>query len=377
MIELFKSSLVIISTIVGIMAGVLFILLTFWKNPFVKPKLYFKFGLPVDTLKNDFTKKQIKLIKQKNISLIAFFPQEKSSKTHIGTMFFSVQNQGKEPLKNIGIMLEYSSDFLVDNKLFKSLICFEPTRQEINKKIVVARMNPFLTNEEIKKLIELRNVNICPGGRAQVYYNIPVVRPGEEFVLYDILAFRKGVIARFESLGISDNGFSHIEKLIRKIDGIDNYLIMNAWIYSENYAKQNKKISIIRLVNRANFNEVLNDFTKALWFGEYPRVGTYFYDPIVGIILRKLKYIGRLDRKLDKEELGLQVDSNNLNIRIKNGDTYTIENVDSEQNTIQYFSIKSPNCDYFYLPSYVDSHDKLLKWLGVTYLPNLFKKKKC
>ncbi len=368
MIELLKLILGLIAAAVGIIGTVLSILLIIRKKQLDKPNLIFSFK-PPEGSPSDIPPRRLK---KSLLSFIAFAPQDDYSEPLIELLRFTVVNRGKETLKNVRIMLEYDKHFLVDNKLLESLCRFKPSAKKLEGNSKVAIIKPSLTDQEVEELLDKREVAFGDN-RAQVSYEIPIVRPGEGLLLYDMLIFRKGIISGIENLGFGDEGFAHIIKLIRNIKGISNFLVINAWAFSENYEKLNKKLFIVRFAFGVKLDEVLNELGRAFWLGEYPKAGRYFYDIITGIVLRKLKYIGRLSRHFTKQQLGLMVFSKHTEIIDSKAKIYSLPFHDNQE--VAYYSIEIPNCDYFCIPSNIDNSKKLIEWLGVTH-PFLSKDKK-
>jgi len=363
MIELLKSLLGLISVVLGIIVASLTILLVIRKKQFAKPELSFSFKLPSGSVSDE----PPKYLRNLPISFIAIIPQERCSEPFVGWLLFLISNKGKEALRNVRIVLEYDKRFMIENRLMKSLCSFKPTIQKIENqkgKLSATIVKSRLTSQEIKKYIDGRDVSMVRD-RAQIAYNITLVRPGEDLVCCDPLLFRKGLITGIDSLGFGDDGFAHIVKRIHDITTIQNFLVINAWAYAENHEKINKKVCVMRMASGIKPDGVLIEFGKTLWFGDFPKAGWYYYDIISGILLRKLKRIGRQNKELIKSELGLMEFVEHVRIQTARGKNYCVQIPD--QSEIQYFAIKAPNCDYFNLPSQIDNFEKLMQWLGSVY----------
>lgn len=276
---------------------------------------------------------------------------------------YGIENPSTDAVKDVRITLEYSSGYFIENKLLASIAKLEPavvgpieTGAE-----TVAVVRRSLDDAKIADVLKERTAVVI-GGRAQVSFNIPVVRPGECLLLHDILLFDKRRIEGVTNLGFGGDGFERIVSRMRQVGSLKNYLVMNVFVHAENTSRVNAKISVLRLTTTAPPGEAVNAFGTALWLGRLPAPGWYWSDIIGNWILRRLGHIGSYGQKVWREELGVMIFPRVANIRTPPGREFALEVPDMGE--MQWFSLKTPNCNYFELPAHVTSHGELMEWLG-------------
>jgi hypothetical protein len=269
-------------------------------------------------------------------------------------------------------MLEYKQKYLINNQLLSSILQFEPAiirpQNEPNTAYLLkSRLEP----EDIKRIIELREVSEF-AGRAQVVYDVPIIRPGEKIILYDFLLLKGSGPDNFEGMGFGNGGFQSILARLRKIKTLKDYFAINVWTLAENHDKRNSKFAVARFSNGPEFDEDLKSFGMTFWFGEWPQ-GFYFSDRFGTWLLRKLNRIGRLSHSIFKHELGILTYAEVALIRTKKKKTYALEAPEISQ--IQYFTTLTPNCDYYDLPNDVNDFKTLMTWMGFSPIFSKNKKK--
>ena len=358
MLEIVTSTVGGIAAIFAIFGGVLTVIVFIRKKQFATPTLRFTVG-PSMHVSDEFPRRH----RKRPVSIIAYSADDTGSFPVIIPMIYSLENRGKEALRNLRLLIEYNKSFVMDNELLRSVTKFEPAVLSVKKDYLAVMRGA--TDEEIRKISERREVQVF-GDRAQVSYEIPLIRPGESIVLCDTLMLQPRQICGLDGLGFGDKGFANILEQLRKIEGLHNFFVLNVWIFGENHEKKIWKFSFLRFSTGVDFKAGLQEFGKALWLGETPKSGCYLHDPISGFLLQKFGIIGRTSPDIYKSERGVMVFPKLEKIRSNSRKTYLVENL--EQSSVQDFVIGTPNCDYFSLPEHVDNFENLRQWLGLAPL---------
>lgn len=370
MLNSINSIATVIGVLIGIIAALLSILVMIRKKHFASPKIGLSIG-PSDPSGADVPKKYRKQLP----SIMAIIPDKPTKHPLLSFLFVGLENRGKESLKNVRLVLEYKKRYLVDNKLFESVSQIEPTvvksRTEPDTALLIESQ---LSDEDVKKALTRREVVVF-GQRAQISYEIPIVRQGEGVVFSDLLLLRGEGPDDFKELPTGEGGFQNILRALRKIKTLEDYFLVSILAFAENHEKIQSELSVLRFSSGTKPDTaLLLPFIKALWFGEIPRPGIYFSDRLSFWVLRKLNRVGRLSHKLVKDELGILILAEIAEIRTKKKQTFAVEL--AEVSAGQYFTVSSPNCDYYALPNHVNSNETLRAWLGIPDKPlKLFQRK--
>ena len=179
-------------------------------------------------------------------SILALAPEKPTPHPLIVYLFVGIENKGKEALKNVRLVLEYKKQYLMDNELLKSIVQIEPTViKSHNKPDTVTLLKSRIKDEEMEKALERREVAEF-GEVAQVSCEIPVIRPGEGVIFYDLLLLRGQGPDNFKGLGFGDAGFQNILTLLRDIKSLKDYFVVSILAFAENHEKLHSKLSVLR-----------------------------------------------------------------------------------------------------------------------------------
>ncbi len=294
--------------------------------------------------------------------MFIIIPKRELKKPLHAFLTFTLYNPGREAIKSVRISFEYDSQYLIDNKTFVSLAEFEPAsipHSSDSKKATL--ISSQITQEEMKNLIQERHVDVV-NGRAQVAFELPIIRSGEGLIVYDRLLLPGSGPSGIEKLGFGSEGFKHIAERLKSVKGLLNYLVVNVFVYAENHQNLNSKVSILRFSSEKDLTAGMVGFVDSLWLGGPPKPGLYFSDPISRWLLRRFWGSGRLGKKMSREELGVITHAETAEIK-SHGKKFMMEI--PERSEIQYFAIKTPNYNYFKLPNDVANSESLLRWLGI------------
>lgn len=350
------------AAVIGIVGGLLAIFLFIRHRQFSRPSLQVSFGLrePPD----DVPKK----LRKRPVTVFVIAPKRELRKPLRVFLFFALKNPGREAIRNVRVSFEYGEQYLISNKLLKSLANFQPTIvPELSDSESAAVLSSALSKEDIKTIQRDRKVSIF-GTRAQVSWDVPIVRPGEGLILYDFLLLSGGGADDIQKLGFGQGGFSRVVALIGKIKGLLDYFVVNTFVFAENHENLNLKISVLRFASEEDTSEGLRKFSEALWLGQLPKPGLYFTEPISRWLRKRIWGVGRPSREIFRNELGLMRFSKVVEIKAQDKRLMVELPEHSEE---QYFALSSPNYDYFELPAEVDSFDSLMNWLDLPTRPTL------
>ena len=366
MFEFISSSIGILAALISLLVGILTVIIIFRKKQLHVPELIFSLGaLPEEEARKsrrDFKKSEL-------LSLIYCFQDD-----HYGDVVIMVpytfENKGRDPVKNVRLQLEYDSSNLIDNRTIKYLYDNSlPTLQKVDehKKIALVAV-PTKLDQDIDKVLECRKTQVI-GSKAIVSYEIPLIRPGEKLILPDSIILRNNALLSTADLGFGEKGFEHILKNISSIEQIRDFFISNAWVYAENYPSINKKFKIfsVKTSKLSLVEKILEQISKALWFGRFPRMGIYFVPYFPSWFLKKRTTGRRFGEKLYKYEFVMIVIPTFAKINTKNGSKYLFENI--ADSAVEFAVIYSPNCNYYDLPEWVSNYENLIRWLGTSSKP--------
>lgn len=306
---------------------------------------------------------------------MAIIPEKPTPHPFLAFLFVGLENQGKEALKNVRLVLEYKKQYLADNQLLQSVSQFEPTviqsRYEPNTAFL---LKPQRKVRDLRKTLERREV-VKYGEMAQISCEIPIIRPGEGVMFSDLLLLRGQGPDDFKGLEFVDEGFQNILTSLREIKSLKDYFVVSILAFAENHEKAHSRLSVLRFSNGTDPEEAFDRFMKALWFGEKPLSGYYFSNRIALWIRRKRNTVGRLSQKIIKDEIGIITFPEVALVRTKMGQAFAMEVPDISQG--RCFKITSPNCDYYALPRHVNNFKTLWAWMGIPDKPfKLFRRKK-
>ena len=234
MLEIVTSTVGGIAAIFAIFGGVLTVIVFIRKKQFATPTLRFTVG-PSMHVSDELPRRH----RKRPVSIIAYSADDTGSFPVIIPMIYSLENRGKEALRNLRLLIEYNKSFVMDNELLRSVTKFEPAVLSVKKDHLVVMRGA--TDEEIRKISERREVQVF-GDRAQVSYEISLIRPGESIVLCDTLMLQPRQICGLDGLGFGDKGFANILEQLRKIEGLHNFFVLNVWMFAENHEKKKQGI---------------------------------------------------------------------------------------------------------------------------------------
>lgn len=350
------TTIYVLAAIIGMITGGFAIYLFFRQRQFTQPKLELIFGW--NRLPDEIPRR----LRKKPVSIFVIAPKRELRKPLHSFLIFTLNNPGRDAIKNVRVSFEYDSEYLIDNKTFVSLAQFEPVLiPDLSDSKKATLVSSKLTSEDIKTIIQERHVDDV-GGRAQVTVELPIVRPGEGLIVYDRLMLKGSGPSGIQKLGFGAEGFKHIVARLTSIKGLLDYFVVNVFVYAENHENMNSKISVLRFESERDLTDGLIGFVESLWLGQFPKPGLYFSDPISRWLRRKFWREGRFSNAISREELGAIRHSEVAEIKAQ-GKKFMMEI--PEHSETQYFALSTPNYDYFGLPVGVNDPESLRRWLGI------------
>ena len=351
----------VIAALFTIVLGSVTLFIIFRKRQFARPnlKLIVGWNSPPDEIPRQF--------RRLPVTLMVLAPSRELRQPLMAYLLLCLKSTTRETVRNVRVSIEYPQKYLVDNQLFASLAEFKPTivaDLSDSEHAVIVRSG--LTKDQFEKALEAREVTVFDG-RAQVTFEFPLVRPGEWFIVYDILLLPGSGPEGIEKLGFGDSGFKNILELIRGVSTLLDYFVINIFVYAENHERLNQKVSFLRFASEADADIDLPKFGNALWLGATPQGGIYFMSPFYRWLAHRMKWIGRTSKNVHRSELGLARFPPVARIETHSGATFMKELPEKARQ--QYFQLNVPNCNYFELPEQVTDGDALMKWLGVPKTP--------
>lgn len=361
MLESFKSLIAIIASLLGIIGGILTVFVVLRRRQLARPSLRLFVGAIGE--ESGVPKKFRKQLP----SIMAIIPRTSLIHPLVTYLILGLENQGKEALRNVRLVLEYKKQYFIDNALLTSILQFEPTVLDSSDDSNVAySVHSQVREEEFKEVMKWRK-SIVHGDVAQISYEIPMIRPGEGVGLYDLLLLKGRGADNFQGLGFGDEGFQNILQLLREIKSIKDYFAISIFVFAENHEKIKSRLSVLRFSDGTDLEEALSKFREAVWLGKLPRSGWYYSDPLGSWIRRKKKRIGRGNRHLLKTELGFVLVPEIAKITSQRSQSFGLAIPELSQ--VDFFLLNMPNCDYYNLPTDVDSFQAMMKWLGTSSEP--------
>lgn len=353
----------LVAALITIVASAVIIFIFFRQRQFSRPglELIVGWGAPPKEVPRKF--------RRTPVTLLVIAPKKEFKGRLVAYMIYGLKNSGRETVRNVRISIEYPKKYLINNARFASLAEFKPVVvHELSNTEKAAVVSPAVTGDEMKKTLEDREVNVFEG-RAQVSVELPLLRPGEVFVLYDVLQLAGSGPEGIEKLGFGDTGFGHVVDLLRQIPSLLDYFVVHMTVYAENLDRLDRKVSFLRFSSEAAQEKDLLEFRKALWFGRLPQSGFYFTNPFYRWLARKMNWIGRSSKSMSRMEAGLMRYSIITEMETQTGEKFMVEL--PTQSLEEYFLLNVPNCDYLDLPPQVSDFESLMKWLGISSKPTL------
>jgi hypothetical protein len=355
------TAIFVVAALLGIIGALLTIYVFISKRQYGRPVLQLLFGW--SSPPNDFPR----ALKKQPVTVLAIAPRTELKEPLLAVLTFRLQNPGKEAITNVRLSIEYGQRYVVSNQLFAALADFKPTVvPDLSTDKTVSVVHPAVSKDELAKALAERVIQTF-GGRAQMTIEFPIIRPGEWYLLYDLVLLPGSGPDDLQKLGFGGPGFRHVLEKIRGVSGLLDYFVVNFFVYAENHERLNQKVSVLRFASEAASEKGLQEFAAALWLGQLPKAGVYFSNPILRRLRYRMGHVGRRSRELFRSEVGIIRHSSVVKTETDVGQSYHRELADHSAE--EYFTLGVPNCDYFELPEQVDSFESLTKWLGISQEP--------
>lgn len=364
MINFIKTYLEVVATGVSVLVGVLTVLVILRRKQMAKPRFRLILGIP---LKSKIRRKK----EFRRFSLTSILFAEDGGPYPVPKILivpYTLDNNGKEAIKDIRLQLEYNEAYAIDDAELPSILDIEPQvlpSKSCSKDRIVFQSQ--LGKDDIEKVKKHRTCYKF-AGRAIVAYEVPLLRPGEILVIPDIIRMESRGVPDREQGRFEDSGFRHILERISDIEIVRDFFVVDVNVYSETCPRIKETVKVVRIDGASEqlVEEFLKRLSSALWLGNFPKPGIYFRDPITSWILRKFGFVGKMGREAYSYELAMLIVSRPFILKIGNR---RMAVHDLQQAEIGLGSFVAPNCNYLELPLWVDSNEKLNQWLGLSRKP--------
>ena len=200
------------------------------------------------------------IVKQRGITNFAYFCDIPSDSYAILHFSFRVSNNEKSTTaaKNVQIRLEYPAENIVDEK---SLLEFKGS-------VAFIELKSSYTKNPERDYFQNRELNVV-GDKAQVCFNISLLRPGEKIIMYEIFKIKNTIGDKTNHPIITTPSFRPEEtiKELLKIDNFLDYFKIKIFIYAENCATKKKEYDIycFRGTNEEDAAKTLKNLTGIFW----------------------------------------------------------------------------------------------------------------
>ncbi len=340
----------IAAALIAIVTGLVGMLHFFRQRQYSTHKISVKIG-PENM--GDGNAKLLPLSRDYSKSRPSFFiigAEHKKRRKNLHVIRYVINNFGGAAMKNVQILLSYNSYFAVQNEFIEEI-------------------TPNKYKEEVTKIGKKRKVQINQLGGACIIFEFPHIRPGEQIIFDDVLKFDGGKPHLNNTFW--QNGINNIECNFENKKTIQYFVPITLSILMENGNRFDRNVFYIKSNLKHDeraIGTILADIEDAFWFGFVPnelcQKECLGLNPLLALIHKKMGKSGRLGwrRSMYRYESGYYFTTLQHEVRTKNGTKY---NQDSQfQYSMQRVPLDLPNCDYSSMPSYVDSHMKLMMWLG-------------
>ncbi|MDD2754083.1 MAG: hypothetical protein PHS80_01015 [Methanothrix sp.] len=225
-----------------------------------RPVLAFNMGLlPANT-------KMRKILKNAAISSIIYSASIPQNSEVAFICPYIIMNDSKLPISNIKLQLQYASKYAVKND--DKIIGIINKGKEMEFQLLT-------TSSELRNFREVRIL----GSRAQVCYTIPVLRPEEPHVIYDVVKFLKDDSCINPENRDEDYGINiELAKKLRMIKKLCGFCVIDVDIYSENCSPTSKRLKLLWFDTNSAKEAIklADDARKAFWGGKWPTPGRYY-----------------------------------------------------------------------------------------------------
>lgn len=250
----------VIGAVSGVIAAAIAILIGLRSKTVYRPDLMFNMGLLYANL--DIRK----VLKKTTISTLIYGASISQNSEVIFICPYIIINRGKLPISNITLTLQYASKHAVnsDDKIIGSI----DRDNEIEYGIL--SFNP--------KWDEFHNIQILDS-MAQVRHSIPLLRPGEEYVIPDFMKFVKGSsYNKIDNENIEYGISKELAKKLHKINKLCGFSVIDATLFSENCPPITKRLKLLWFDSDSEeeLMMLLNNARKAFWGGKWLSPGRYF-----------------------------------------------------------------------------------------------------
>lgn len=250
---------------------------------------------------------------------------------------YLMANNSKLPIFNVTLQLQYAARYVIKNE--EKIIGIIDRGAEYEMHVLGSP----------PKWFEHREVQII-GPVAQVFYTIPVLRPGEAIIITDVVKFvalNHSDEIKSEDYGVNQN----LAKKLRKIRKLCDFCVIDVFIYSESCPPLSNRIKLLWFDtdSEEELVSLFNDAVKTFWGGKWPKPGLYFGPwPLA-------------HKKLVVEEYGEAIIPKLKRIKVSKGRYFYWEDPLECEGKIVSFGM--PPWNYYQLPDNLDI-DELISRFG-------------
>lgn len=361
----------IIASFLGIILSIIALTKYFRTKYFLDSRLHFK-----PTLISDQDIKKSTKNKKTNIRSIIFTNDQGTNLKRYINIPLTITNKSNKPIKNIRIQIEYNKSFFIDNDEIINISKSKSIPQiDSDGKTLISVKLRNLDKDEIGELKKLRQTYIF-GDLAYESIEIPLLRPLEGIIIPYYFVLGEKPLENNTQLYSSDYGFKNISKKLNEINELINFFILNVHIYSEDYKPINKIIKVFEVSGSREdiFDKTLKKISMAFWLGKFPKSGIYWIPYIPGRKwFSKKKGLTEFPTNFIFYEPSVASKTEYIKITTPTNKDIMVHII--ELSELIALTLYIPNCNYYRLPSSVDSFESLMKYLGVPTEPIFITKK--
>lgn len=287
------------------------------------------------------------------------------AKFHLFYFPISIENNGNQSIEHLQIQLDYPDRHRVNYDEFLNEIPGGEVQQVLeNGNIETSRI---LAEEAGDDPYERRATNAF--GFTQVMYNIPIIRPGERFVICEVMKFPHEGSALFSEMNFQCTGYDNIVKRVSDIPDIRNNFPIAAYFRAANHQPVVKRVIVFSVHGDPNDSaDIINQYVKAHWLGEMPPKGRYIPPPLgFTSLTRRLGINGALSRSWSKEHPVIFHSTKPFYKKRENGEIFSFD--ETRPSLIGFGTLIMPNIDFFQMPERVRNIKDLIFWLGFAPWP--------
>lgn len=322
-------------------------------------------GLPID-------KKTEKRLQGDHLFYPVFLDKREQKKFnpkfHLFYFPICIENKGNSPIEHLQVTLIYPNRHAVDYNEISNEIsggdCYQITED--------GHAQTYSISQSKDRDPPFERHVASMHSSANVVYNFPIIRPGEQLTVYEALKFTHEDASLFAEAQQQFCGYDAIAAKINEIEDVRNNFPIIAFFRSASHQPVVRRAIVFSIHgDKNNSSKVIKEYVRAHWLGRLPQGGRYFPPPFgFTWLLRKLGVCGALSRSMTREHPMIFHSTNPLYKKMENGDFFSFD--ERGPQLIGFASLRMPNIDFFKIPDHVKNPNDLINWLWWHPAPKFF-----